>query len=105
MQFFRDIPTKLRPDRRSHQYPKGFRFGQNWLDSARWTYLRLRPTLKSKYIKEMRFWRQATYSMEASMMIALYVLNAADHARRTGEIRAFDLCLLDGGPMISVSVR
>jgi len=39
MQYFRDRPTKLRPDRRTRQYPKVSCFRQNWLDSVRRTYL------------------------------------------------------------------
>jgi hypothetical protein len=38
------------------------------------------------------------------MVIDQYVLNAADHARRTGETRVFGLFSLGGGLMIRPSV-
>jgi len=67
------------------------------------------PDSRNQIYKGEEILKQATYSMEASMTIALHLLNAADHARQTGEIRGFDLCPLDGietvdGSMIRLSV-
>ena len=49
------------------------------------------PDSGNQIYKGVEILEQATYSIEPSMIIALHVLNAADHARWTGEIRVFDL--------------
>jgi len=82
-------------DQRSRQYPMRKHGYLNWLESARQLNSRLCPILKIKYINEMKFGTNATYSMEAWMKISRFTLNAAAHTRGTGAISGSVPCALD----------